>query len=364
MTAAELDRLVGQLLQPLDGPAPAGRWLRYEPAWRALSGAREEDDPKLPLGEWERPLVKANWKQVAAECMRLLREHSKDFQIAGWLCDAWVRSHELAGLQAGLRLLDGLADSFWADAWPAIEEGDADRRVAPFVWLNTSLPLTIRLNVTLLAADSQRESPLKMLDWERASTREDAKPDPKSGDAPTLSRQAIRAGVRPADGPHLQAVAAGAAACTDILQRLTARLDERLGTESPSLSQVLATTEALRRAADSLLQELPAAEPAGQIVPSPPAAVAAEPTAVPPAPVAAPASRPGAGFSDRQHAYQVLAAAASYLEAIEPHSPAPYLVRRAVQLGQMSLPDMLRQVSADAGSLDKFFGLLGIAPPR
>ncbi len=363
MPADELELLVRQLLQPLPGNARSGRWLRYEPAWVALSRSREEDDPALPLGEWERPLVKANWKQVAADCARLLNEDSKDFQIAGWLCDAWVRVHQMEGLHAGLTLLDGLADAFWADAWPAIEDGDTDRRVAPFVWLNASLPLTVRLNVSLLAADGQRELPLKMLDWERASTREDGKPDPKSNDAPVLSRQAIRASVRPADGPHLQTTAARAAACGDLLRQLSERLDRQLGQESPSLSQLLATVEAIRMAADSLLQEIaPATEPPAAAASSPAPAATTPAAAVP----AGAPSRPPAnsGFSDRQHAYQVLAAAASYLESVEPHSPAPYLVRRAVQLGQLSLPEMLRQVSADAGSLDKFFSLLGVAPPR
>ncbi len=54
---------------------------------------------------------------------------------------------------------------------------------------------------------------------------------------------------------------------------------------------------------------------------------------------------------------------AGYLQTVEPHSPTPYLIRRAVQLGQMDLQEMVREVTATAGSLDKFFELLGIAPP-
>jgi type VI secretion system protein ImpA len=60
----------------------------------------------------------------------------------------------------------------------------------------------------------------------------------------------------------------------------------------------------------------------------------------------------------------VLDAAARYLAEIEPHSPTPYLIRRAAQLGQMSLPEMLAEVTADAGSLDKFFSLLGVRQAR
>jgi type VI secretion system protein ImpA len=68
-------------------------------------------------------------------------------------------------------------------------------------------------------------------------------------------------------------------------------------------------------------------------------------------------------IQDREQAYAALMSIAIYLQRIEPHSPTPYLIQRAIELGQLSLPDMIRDVSASAGSLDKFFELLGITPP-
>lgn len=354
MSEHELDTVVNELLLPLAGPDPAGRWLRYERAYMELSRSREEDDPNLPLGEWERPLVKANWKRVAADCARLLREETKDFQIAAWLCDAWVRLYQMEGLRAGVALIDGLAGRYWMNGWPGIEDGEADRRAAPFVWMNTSLPLAVKLNVPLLAAGAQREHALRLADWERASARDDLKADAASPEPAAPTRQAIRASVKAGDGSGLASLVAQSEAAAATLASLSAWLDDKLGRDAPSLSRLQAMVETIRMAADSLMQELPA--------PSPAAAAAAAPVA---APVAAPAARPsGSGFEHREHAYQVLAAAAAYLESIEPHSPAPYLVRRAVELGQLSLPEMLRQVTADAGSLDKFFSLLGIPAAR
>lgn len=371
MNNAGLDAIVDELLLPVGGDAPGGRWLRYERVYMELAKSREEDDPNLPLGEWERPLVKANWKQVAGDCVKLLRDDSKDFQIAAWLCDAWVRLHQMDGLRASLALVTGLAQRHWDHAWPAIEDGDADRRVAPFVWLNTSLPLTLKLNVSLLAAGPLRAEPLKMFDWERASTRDDARPDAKAdakADAPPPSRQAIRASVKPADGPWLQAVAQQAADASATLRALVDRLDERLGQESPSLARLQAMVDAIAMACAALLQEIP---PPVVEAPAAPAAAAAPAPADTPAPVqpaaavAAPVSAaPASGFVSREHAYQVLDAAARYLAEIEPHSPTPYLIRRAAQLGQMSLPQMLAEVTADAGSLDKFFSLLGVRQAR
>ncbi len=366
MNDAGLDAIVDGLLEPVPGDAPGGRWLRYERTYMELAKSREEDDPKLPLGEWERPLVKANWKQVAADCVKLLREDSKDFQIAAWLCDAWVRLHQMDGLRAALALVAGLADRHWQQAWPAIEDGDTDRRVAPFVWLNTSLPLTLKLNVSLLPAGPLRAEPLKMFDWERASTREDARPDPKAdpkADAAPPSRQAIRASVKPADGPWLQSVAQQAAEASATLRALVERLDGQLGQDSPSLARLQAMVDAIAMACAALLQEIPppvVETPAPANAPVEPVA-AAMPTS---AAAATAAAAPASGFVSREHAYQVLDAAARYLAEIEPHSPTPYLIRRAAQLGQMSLPQMLAEVTADAGSLDKFFSLLGVRQQR
>lgn len=384
--ANSLDEIVQQLLQALPGDAPAGRWMRYEREFMEIPKLREEDDPSLPMGEWERPIVKADWRKVADACVQLLQSHTKDFQLVGWLCDAWIRTARMDGLCAGLALASGLAERFWETAWPAIEDGDADRRVALFVWMNANLPLTLRLNVVLLPAALHRAEAVTLLDWERAPTADDA----KSGDGQPRSRREIRDSVKPVDGDGLRLLSQYAAEGLATLQSLYGFLDEKLGQESPSLIKLGATLEAVRMAADSLLQELPApvadapsqeltadaeagsanidgkvaAQAAGNAAGADGGGHAAAAIAARAAQTAASAQGVAAGFSNREQAYQALTAIAAYLRTVEPHSPTPYMVQRAVALGQMGLPQMVREVSASAGSLDKFFELLGIAPPN
>ena len=43
MTKLTLNQTVADLLEPLAGDAPAGRWMRYERAFIDLGKAREED---------------------------------------------------------------------------------------------------------------------------------------------------------------------------------------------------------------------------------------------------------------------------------------------------------------------------------
>ncbi|MFM8463456.1 MAG: hypothetical protein ACKOA0_05055, partial [Burkholderiaceae bacterium] len=65
-------------------------------------------------------------------------------------------------------------------------------------------------------------------------------------------------------------------------------------------------------------------------------------------------------LKDRQDAYAALKVIANYLQAVDPHNPAPYLVHRAIELGNMPFPQMMQEITACAGSMDLFFELLGM----
>jgi type VI secretion system protein ImpA len=371
MADDHLDKLVQQLLAPLTGAEPAGRWMRYERTFTDIARLREEDNPLLPMGEWERPLVKADWRKVAQACIQLLDQETKDFQVAAWLCDAWTRTSGLQGLHAGLNLITGMAERYWTSAWPAMEDDDAERRVAPFVWMNANLPLTLRLSTLLLRPVLHRETAVTLLDWERAPSADDA----KAQEGEQRNRREIRESVKPADGEWLKAIDLCSDEALATLERLSHLLDKQLAAASPSLSKLADAITSLRQATQSLLKELPPpvetmqANSSSDSGTSAAAADSIHPQAIP-VEEQARSTRAGAeinlditAIGDREQAYAALMSIAVYLQRIEPHSPTPYLIQRAVELGQLNLPDMIRDVSASAGSLDKFFELLGITPP-
>ncbi len=53
--------------------------------------------------------------------------------------------------------------------------------------------------------------------------------------------------------------------------------------------------------------------------------------------------------------------AAGYLLRIEPHSPTPYLVRRAVTWGDMTLAELFEEFVREGYDLQALCNLLGIA---
>ena len=58
--------------------------------------------------------------------------------------------------------------------------------------------------------------------------------------------------------------------------------------------------------------------------------------------------------------YEQLAQAAALLQQLEPHSPIPYLIQRAVDLGAKSFPDLMKELVRDSNVLSSMNRELGI----
>ena len=58
--------------------------------------------------------------------------------------------------------------------------------------------------------------------------------------------------------------------------------------------------------------------------------------------------------------YQQLAEIANLLQEMEPHSPIPYLIQRAVELGGMPFPRLIQELVRDGGVIEEMNRELGI----
>ena len=66
----------------------------------------------------------------------------------------------------------------------------------------------------------------------------------------------------------------------------------------------------------------------------------------------------------RAEIYDQLLEAAGVLQSMEPHSPIPYLIQRAVELGRLPFPELVTRLVNEESTLEMFsreFGLSGIA---
>lgn len=371
--------IVAALLKPLAGDEPTGVSARYDPVIAEIRIARESDDPSLPQGEWERPLKKADWSLVASLCSQTLSERSKDLQIAAWLTEAWIHLHQVDGLRAGVLLIHGLLNTYWEDVHPRqSEEGDYDARVAPLAWLNESLPLTLRLNISLMPWPDRKPPFISLEDWTKAPLVAPSKSEDDQDNEPNLaatpSRDELMLLGATTAAPQLLQLRESLALAMAEWKAFDVMVDEQLSKEAPSLSRVAETMGLIDRAITSLLsnrQNTSAPTARTRLEKDMHSEQTADVTENPDGPAMKPAA-PAEDFVDprlatgpirsRADAYRQLEGIANFLQSIEPHSPTPYLVRRAVSWGRMPLPELMQEVLREEGDLNRLFTVLGLKP--
>src|SRR4051812_48751225 len=113
------------LLAPIPGDAPQGSDIRedfsstspYNRLRDARSEARDAERGQ-DAGDADARDPTPLWRTVRELAMKTLAETAKDLEVAAWLTEAYVRSHGLAGLTAGARVLAGLAEQYWDNVFP------------------------------------------------------------------------------------------------------------------------------------------------------------------------------------------------------------------------------------------------------
>lgn len=359
---------IESLLAPISEREPAGEWLRYEGTYDAISEARREDDESLPQGIWQTKLKRADFAKVSQLGQKALRERSKDLQIAVWLCEAWLKLHGIPGLCLGIDLCAGLLSRFWPTLYPLIEDGDASYRLAPIEFLSQKVALRLK-EIPLTESVSERP-PLTWNDWERALRNEKA----GAGSEEILPAQFLASASATPSALFAERFAE-LEALQDCAKRLEAVV---LGFEEEQPSVLLS----LRNLVTDMRALI------GQYAPAAPIAAAHSPDTVPvsgsqdgTSPKTAESRahgleasvQPGSEMREesstgpirsRAQAYQRLVEAADYLQRTEPHSPVPYLVKRAVAWGNMDLIQLLAELVAGDADRHVIYALLGVKAPH
>ncbi|MBN3728200.1 type VI secretion system protein TssA [Burkholderia sp. Ac-20379] len=356
------------LLAPIDASAPSGRSMRETRYYAALRQARMQDDLSLPAGVWVVPQHKrADWMKAGMLAASMLAHQSKDLQLLTWLFEAQLHQHGFDGVAPPLVLLRETCARFWDTMLPNDADDDFEQREALLRLMDEKSLATLRL-VTLVECEGRPA--FSWADWDRA-VRDD---------------QAYRAGRHAADTsatslPELQftlgaasteSLAARHAVLGDGLAALGAlreALAAHLGQAKPPLGRLYALLEQIHVWLGAALRER---EPGGMKTETETAAENVAPATV--AAPAMPAMPETAALANadlaadlqraRTDAYARLAEIAEFLMRIEPHSPAPYLVRTAVEWSALPTPALYDKVFVQMNGQLDFFAMLGIARPH
>ncbi len=346
------------LLAPLSEPEPVGEYLLYDDLYARVREARREDDPELSQGDWKTERKKADWPLVETLCSEALLTRSKDLQLAAWLTESWVYLHGVEGFLAGLRLLHQLNAAYWDKIHPPLDKDDPEQRLSPFIWMNEKFFLPLG-RIRLSSPDVSDAEGYTFIERETAWRIEAGSPAEREAEAqgrPTRKLVANSMTLTPA--AFYQRLAHRLSLAQEALADLSAQLDELAGKQAPSFGKLEKQLTGFQHIVQRALGEKPEEAPEQGAETDAPAEAfegASGETAVP---------LNAQSIRSRKEAYQALAAAADYLLHNEPHSPAPYLVKRAISWGNLSLGELLLEVVNDDNDLRSIYNLLGISAPN
>jgi type VI secretion system protein ImpA len=336
---------IEELLDPIEEGRPSGRSLAYEPEYDAIREARRSDDD-APQGDWQRRTKSAQWDRVVALGTSLLKENTKDLQIAAWVAEALARLHGFAGLRDGLALVRAIQDRFWDSYFPEVEDGDVESRSGPLLFLESALPLVIR-SIPLTAGFA--EAGYSFLQWEESRTTENlGLKDPSLIEARIaegkLTGKQFDDQVAQSPRRFYESLKEDLLASLDAFQSLDKSVDEHFGRDAPGLVAIRKAIDDCRRPVETILAAKRAEEPDPSDeaeAPEPGAAddgwssdesQEAEEDAPRPARRAAGPRSGGGPIASVEDAQRRIVEAAAYLRKYEPANPVSFLVVRALQM--------------------------------
>jgi len=322
------------LAAPVDPANPTGLPARATSVYRAIIEARQGDESALPRGVWQRQPKRSDWPHVSTLAAGALRTQGKDLQLAAWLCEAQVHEHGVTALAPCMLLVQTLCERYWSGLHPQLENDDAEARANIIRWLDQKLVPTLR------------QAPLIMTDDGRTYTWADWEQSARDGDA---AADNVRAALTATPTAMLAERVCALEDAHETITLVQRTFDSRLGAAAPRL-------DALANLVHAILAMLHTEQQARA---SQPAAI---PTEQAPTPAAAAATADNAEpyqFRDRADAYACLAAAAAYLAHVEPHSPTPYLVKRAVEWGNMTTGALYQELFIRLGGQLSIFDMVG-----
>lgn len=365
------------LTAPISDDTPVGEDPREDPApnslYQQIKIARDaaRNAERMAEGEEEDTgAVVPEWRTIATLAPKLLSTQAKDLEVAIFLLEALLREAEFPGLRDGLRLIRELLESYFETMHPLEEYQGKTTDFELLNNLNGLLPQPIqRLPIT------QGASVEPFATWHYAQANQVALiADPQRRqariDAGAVTFEQIATAVRESEPRFFLTLKQDVAACFDEFRKLDTTLEEKCGSDAPSLGRVREVLQLVTEAIEQVTKDVTLPESGGGETAAD-AAEAAEPGAAAAAGAgpAAPAGAPGRGrgadvIETREDAFRMLLKVADFFRRMEPHSPLSYTLEEMVRRGRMPLKDLLAELIPDADARNGFLMRAGIEPPQ
>ncbi len=344
-----------KILAPISIEEPSGAYMLYESLYDDIrENIREDQD--LPQGVWQTDIKKSDWSKVEELALEALETVTKDLQLAAWLTEAMMNLRGYEGLYDGLKIINELSMAFWESIYPPIEEeDDFEFRCSPLSWLNDKVCMSIK-NVSITQNHDENFS---WNDWEFALHSEAmAKKDPAAAakkKEETVSHAKIVNTMMITPIQYYINADKYLKSSLEEIYRINQFWSEMCGNNAPSLLQLKESIVTIHKVYLDILKDR-----AEEYESTSSDSLDDEFGDSYDDDLDGSTSFTGTKIKTRADAYRMLDAAAEYLARIEPHSPTPYLVKRAVSWGNMNAVDVFQELVENKQQLQDIFKLLGM----
>ena len=361
------------LLAPIPGDAPQGTDIREDfsaqSPYNRLRDARSEArdaEKMLDQGSTEGRDPAPLWRQVRDLGLKTLAETTKDLEVAAWVTEAYVRSHGLAGLAAGAKLITGLSEQYWDDVFPLPDDYGVETRVAPITGLNGregggsliqplyKLNLYTRPDGTPFAFyQYQGSEQLASLDNERRQARIEAG---------AVGFDVVEKEAR-AQARVLARLRDDAREALEAWEAMGTLLDEKASDDPPSTSHVRDLVRHILEIALRYAPDEAVADAGGE------AGAAGDADGGDGGGMMTGGVRmggiavPAGSVANREDALRALENIATFFRKTEPVSPLAYTLEDAVRRSRLTWPELLEEIVADRDTRNAILTTLGIRPP-
>jgi len=350
---------IDELVKPISDEFPAGMNLRDDSSANSLyyqikdlRNAARSAERQLARGEQleEGP----NWQKVIDSGINILSKHSKDLEVTAWVTEGLLRKFAFAGLRDGFQLFKVLLQEYPETIFPLPDEDGEETRLAPLIGLNGD-EIEGSLIVPISAVPivhSEIQGPLALWQYQQALDIEkilEPEVREKRINNGAISLDDFKAAAAEMATESFQQLHDDIVMCQAQMDELYELLDDRYGQQSPPSYYI-------RQAIDNFLEHLMLLAD-GRLQSNALISAQAEYEVAESSPLV---SSIKGDISNRNDALMALLKVSDYFEKTEPHSPLPYILKRAVKWGNLPLPDLLREIIASEGELGNVFKLTGI----
>ena len=360
---------IQSLLNPIDGENPCGTDLRETSAadYQTLKDARRSIASLVRARKFDSDAdgeINGHWQTIYQLAPIVIKEQSKDLEVAAWFTEASLKLHGYAGLRYAFELNEGLVETFFENIYPLPDDDGIETRVYPLIGLNGedgSGTLILPLKNVPLSEDY--DLPFTFNLYSRCLEAENiSDPDAKRQriDEIGLSLDTIHAQVHASSEAFYRQLIEDIETCLSHFNSMTKLLDEKCGlADSPPSSAIKKTLESVLNA----LKTLTKTKLASQNTSDNQQASTETGTHTTSHNVNQATQR--AGFSSgpinsREDALNQLLLIANYFRQTEPHSPLCGAIERVVEWGNASLQELMLALIPDASARSIYTQLTGI----